>query len=826
MALGPPHALQFVNVASDVGLDFRQGAFRWGVSGDPAAMEGGGLCWLDYDDDGWLDLYVVNSYAEQEVAQWKAAGGLPRSALFHNEQGKFEDVSAGSGADVEIRGNGCVAADLDLDGDTDLYVTTARSQVLLWNEGDGKFREGARAAGVDAYGWRTGAAVGDVNGDGWPDIFVAGYADMNSDNPAGTAGFPSTKLGVRDVLFLSNGRHDGRVTFREVGRQVGLEVSKFEYGLGALFTDLEGDGDLDLYLANDTNPDRLYENVEWPGGAKADPEGLGFRFEERAGPAGVADPGAGMGVSAGDYDGDGRSDLIVTNGRGQVHGVFKSNPPDENDPSYTDVRTELGPDFAGSVGWGVTWADLDLDTDLDLFVANGDIPVTDLAADAEPLEDYVNDGSKFVDASAASGLDAVGDLLARGAAAADYDNDGDVDFAVSQIGGPLVLLQNRVSGKHWLEVALDGFHPGALVSVVLPDGRKLQREARAGGSYLSSEDPRCLFGLGDATEVKELVVRWPDGDGDAAARRGGEPGRRGEAVRALACAAVVLVALTAAGCSLFGELILGGLVPRARLQAGGPARPLGRTGVGRGAPRRDPAGHARAHRPRPQPLPHVRRDVGRLGRLRRRRGGVLRQGEAPGRRCRGGARGSDELRRISAPPAPLLGRRRPPGDLRRADPDDAVALLRHRLRLDGGRFPGGSREPHRGEDHRLRAHRRRPRAHPLRAGRVRTGEPPARRGGARDDDDRPEPLAAARARAERRPERAHGPGEGAIVHRSVLGPREELRPPGFSGRCADRPGAAAGARQSRERPASSRTRRWTSSGTAATSIRRTARPST
>jgi ASPIC and UnbV/FG-GAP-like repeat len=512
VALGPPHELEFVDVASDVGLDFRHGAFRWGVSGDPAAMEGGGLCWVDYDGDGWLDLYVVNSYAEQEVAQWKAAGGLPRSALFHNEEGKFEDVSAGSGADVEIRGNGCVAADLDLDGDSDLYVTTARSQVLLWNEGEGKFREGARAAGVDAYGWRTGAAVGDVNGDGWPDIFVAGYADMNGDNPAGTAGFPSTKLGVRDVLFLSNGRHDGRVTFREVGRQVGLEVSKFEYGLGALFTDLEGDGDLDLYLANDTNPDRLYENVEWPGGPKADPDGFGFRFEERAGPAGVADPGAGMGVSAGDYDGDGRSDLMVTNGRGQVHGVFKSNPPDENDPSYTDVRTELGPDFAGSVGWGVTWADLDLDTDLDLFVANGDIPVTDLAEDAEPLENYVSDGSKFVDASAASGLDAVGDLLARGAAAADYDNDGDVDFAVSQIGGPLVLLQNRVSGKHWLEVALDSFHPGALVSVVLPDGRKLQREARAGGSYLSSEDPRCLFGLGDATEVKELVVRWPDGE--------------------------------------------------------------------------------------------------------------------------------------------------------------------------------------------------------------------------------------------------------------------------------------------------------------------------
>jgi hypothetical protein len=194
-----------------------------------------------------------------------------------------------------------------------------------------------------------------------------------------------------------------------------------------------------------------------------------------------------------------------------VHGVFESNPPDENDPSYTDVRTTLGPDFAGSVGWGVTWADLDLDTDLDLLVVNGDIPVTDLADDAEPLKDYVNYGTKFFDQSAETGLDAVGKLLARGSAAADYDNDGDLDFAVSQVGGPLVLLQNRVSGQHWLEVSLDGFHPGAVVSVVLPDGRTLQREARAGSSYLSSEDPRCLFGLGDATQVMEVVVRWPDG---------------------------------------------------------------------------------------------------------------------------------------------------------------------------------------------------------------------------------------------------------------------------------------------------------------------------
>jgi len=133
-------------------LDFRQGVFRWEVSPDPAAMLGGGICWLDYDGDGWLDLFAVNSYAEREVSRWEGgAGGLPRSALFHNENGKFTDVSADSGAGVAVRGNGCVAADLDLDGHTDLYVTTAGQNVLLWNNGDGTFTEGARAAGVGVH---------------------------------------------------------------------------------------------------------------------------------------------------------------------------------------------------------------------------------------------------------------------------------------------------------------------------------------------------------------------------------------------------------------------------------------------------------------------------------------------------------------------------------------------------------------------------------------------------------------------------------------------------------------------------------------------------
>jgi hypothetical protein len=519
---GPREAfpLHFRDVAVERGLLFRQGAFRWSVSPDPPAMMGGGLCWLDYDDDGWLDLFVVNSYAEQEAARWRTAGGLPESALYRNVGGAFVDVSVESGANLAVRGNGCVAADFDLDGYTDLYVTTSRVDVLLWNDGDGSFTEGAVAAGVAAYNWRSGAAVGDVNGDGWPDLVVAGYADLANPNAAGSSkGFPNTYLGVRDLLFLNNGPSDlGRVTFREVGVEAGLEATGYEYGLGATFSDFDRDGDLDLYVANDTNPNRFYENVPWPGGVDADPEDLGFRFEERAGSAGVADPNAGMGIGVADFDEDGRSDIVVTNARRQAHAVFRSQPPDENQPTFADARGDFGFDAGGgSTGWGASWADLDLDTDLDLVVANGDVPVTDLVGDAEPVQVFENLGAQgrrnqFDETSDRVGLAAVGPLLARGSAAADYDNDGDVDVAVAEIGKPLILLENTVAGRNWLEVQLEGFQPGAEVTAVLPGGRRLRREVHAGTSYLSSEDPRCHFGLGRARELSALVVRWPDGE--------------------------------------------------------------------------------------------------------------------------------------------------------------------------------------------------------------------------------------------------------------------------------------------------------------------------
>jgi ASPIC and UnbV/FG-GAP-like repeat len=490
-------------VAADVGLAFRHGAFRFRTSRDVVAMMGGGVCWLDYDDDGWLDLYVVNSHSiELDLARWRERGGTPRNALFRNERGRFVDVSRASGADLSLRGNGCVAADFDEDGNTDLYVTAAGYDALLWNRGDGTFAEGARAAGIATFGWHTGAAVGDVNGDERPDLYVAGYADLNAPNPNSPGGFPSTYMGVRDRLYLNLGTdRNGRSRFREVGEQAGVETGRLEHGLGVVFTDVDGDGRLDLYVANDTDPNRLYLNEAWP-------RGLGFRFREVGDTADVADRLAGMGVAAADFNADSQPDLFVTNSHRQLHGVFQSAAGWE---SFADARPSFAPAFdTRFAGWGVAWSDLDLDGDLDVVLANGAIPIRDLARDREPVQ-VLEAGTRVTDASAAVLPRGGVRVNGRGLAAADFDNDGDVDFAVGSIAGRLALLRNTGTKGHWLEVRLREFSPGARVTAVLPDGRRLVREVQAGSSYLSSEDPRVHFGLAGATKVVSLEVRRPGG---------------------------------------------------------------------------------------------------------------------------------------------------------------------------------------------------------------------------------------------------------------------------------------------------------------------------
>src|SRR6266576_1186778 len=478
--------IRLKNVAGRVGLDFRQGAFRFGVSPDPAAMTGGGLCAFDYNNDGWVDLFVVNSYSQADVGRWRKHGGLPRSALFRNTKGRFTNVSRRSKAGLAVRGEGCVAADLNSDGFTDLYITTAGHDGLLWNNGDGTFTEGSRAAGMRSDGWHAGAAVGDVNGDGRPDLYVAGYADPNVPVPGSAAGFPNNVFGVRDLLYLNLGRdRHGHSKFREVGVQAGVEATRFDRSLGAVFSDLDGDGRLDLYVANDGDPNRLYENVAWPGGKRADPAGLGFRFEERAAIAGVADENAGMGVAAADFNGDGRTDLFISNSRGQGHAVYAGQQPLASGSSFDDVRSAFAPAFGKTfAGWGASWADLNLDGRPDLVLANGGIPVTNLARNAKPVQVLENMGvrpgsaPRFTDGTALVGGNELPRVVGRGLVTADFDNDGRIDIAVNTIGGKLELLRPTRAAGHWLLVRFARFSPGAVVTAVLPDGRRLLREVQ------------------------------------------------------------------------------------------------------------------------------------------------------------------------------------------------------------------------------------------------------------------------------------------------------------------------------------------------------------
>lgn len=502
------------------GIDARHGAFRDRVSMDPVAAMGAGLCWIDVDADGWLDLYLVNSHAEEEARRYEIGGGLPTNSLWRNHgDGTFGDISASSGTDLAVRGNGCVAADIDLDGHTDLFVTVDGVDVLLHNNGDGTFTDITEVAGLGGVDeWSTAAAVADVSGNGWPDLFVGAYLDLDVfiDEPLGT--FPQDHPGLTNRLWLNDGPDavDGIPRFREVALDAGLTDA--ERTLGAVFADLDGDGHLDLYIANDGEENRLHTWRALDGGAEADPRGLGFRFDDVTATAGVGDPFSGMGVAAGDLTDDGRSELFVTNWDTELNALYVNETNTSSDPRFRYATFDVGLAGLGrdSTGWGTSLVDLDNSGFLDLVLVNGHVPVTDLEADAQVARAYANRGAdgapgQLRELTNELGLMALGPLSARGSAMADWDNTGAMGMAIATVGGPPVLLRNDHADGNWLRVEVEQWSRGARVEARLDDGRTVTRTILVGSSYLASEDPRVHLGLGGATGVAQLEVVWSDG---------------------------------------------------------------------------------------------------------------------------------------------------------------------------------------------------------------------------------------------------------------------------------------------------------------------------
>jgi enediyne biosynthesis protein E4 len=476
---------------------------------------GAGCAFLDYDNDGWMDIYLVNS---GRCDFYEPPQPL-RNALYHNNRdGTFTDVTAKAGVPGDAYGMGIAVGDYDGDGFPDLYVTQYPHSILYRNNRDGTFTDVTARAGVAAPGWATSALWFDYDNDGRLDLFVCRFVDYSKaklkfcgDTLTGERFYciPSIYDPMPCWLFRNNG--DG--TFTDVSKESGIS-QLLAKAWGAVAADLNNDGRMDLYVTNDTVPNFLFAN-----------RGKG-RFEEIGMLAGVGvnafgKPRSGMGVDAADYDQDGWIDLFEANVDHEMYSLYHN---DRNE-AFSDVAlsTGIGATTRMMSGWGLKFFDYDNDGDLDLLLSNGhpDDSVDKRVAGVKFLEPLIllhNTGKGFENVSQQSGPVFSKPLSGRGLALGDFDNDGSVDVLVTQNNAAPLLLRNQLGGRnHWLGVRLVGSKAnidaiGAKITYQSGDFERHQFKV-GGGSYLSSHDPRMVLGLGKRTKIDWLEIQWPQPSG-------------------------------------------------------------------------------------------------------------------------------------------------------------------------------------------------------------------------------------------------------------------------------------------------------------------------
>jgi hypothetical protein len=509
-ANGP--SVAFTDVTTQAGIRFVHNSGAFGRKYLPETM-GSGAVWFDADGDGWQDLLLVNSKS------WPGhSGSRSVSALYRNtHDGAFLDITRGSGLDVELYGIGAAAADFDNDGKVDVYVTALGGNRLFRNLGGGRFLDVTGTAGVADGGFSTSALWFDYDTDGKVDLFVAHYVDWSIDKDLfctldgknKSYCTPESYKGQSPSLF----RNRGNGTFENVTSRAGISDTSSK-GLGVAMLDFDGDGRMDVFVANDTEPNRLYRN-KGNGTFEDAAVGAGVAFSE----AGVAR--AGMGVDASDYDGSGRPSLIIGNFSNQMmalyhnegHGLFIDDAP----------KSAIGRSSLLSLTFGCFFFDYDLDGLPDIFAANGHVSddierVQTRVTYAQRPHLFHNAGRKqFEDVSLQGGAALQRAIVARGAAYSDYDRDGDLDIVVTTNNGAAHLFRNDGGNRNKVlrvetigtTSARDGI--GARVEVSVRGEPRLWQIVKTGSSYASQSELPLTFGLGAATGVDSVRVAWPSG---------------------------------------------------------------------------------------------------------------------------------------------------------------------------------------------------------------------------------------------------------------------------------------------------------------------------